>query len=485
MAGIPSTGASVVEQAPGVSFGDTGASSFSSNVITNFFLPVLADARNNSTVMWNYIKDAEGFNVSGNYIVWPVQYGRNTGHNSIRPGGTLPEPNSEQYRTYTTNTRTSFARVKVDGETLRRAKTNGGAFVDAVMRETESMVDNITVDLARQIHNDGSGRMGQVQATISGSTTSVVVKYNASIEGAPSLMSGATSLLGKPTMFLEIGDRIAFMASDGTLRALTTGGQNGFYVLAITATTITVEVTQGSGTAVLASAFATAPTAGDFIVRASAEIVVDSKSTSYCAEMTGLGGIISDADVLDGIGVSTAGQQSGASNFTGTATGFQGIASASFAFNQGVVNDNGGSGLRALTEAMMQQALSDTEEINNANVDLICMPYGTYNSFLKLVLPDRRFNNTTDLKGGHRTLDFNGLPVVKDRFCYPGRVLFVATDMIRRFTVEPLRPINYQGTTTWERLRDTDAYWTGWVVSENVGALVRNKTGAVLSELSA
>ena len=482
-------GVTAVESAPGVQFGDSGAGSFSSNAITNFFLPILADARNNSTVLWNYIKDGVfTLDTSGRYIIWPVQYGRNTGHNMLHPGGALPLPASEQYRTYTSETRTGIARIKIDGETLRRAKTNGGAFVTAVMRESDSMVDNITVDMARQIHNDGSGRMGEVRATAVGGDTVIQVKFNSAIEGAPSLMSGGTALVGKPTMFFEVGDRVAFASSTGTLRALTSGGQNSFYVTAVTSTTISIDVTQGTTTAMDVTVFATKPTAGDWIFRASNEVITDYNSSAYRGEIMGMGGILSDANVADGVGVSTAGQQTGASNYTSSATGFQGIdctAAPGTGFNIGIVNDNGGSGLRALTEALMQQAVSDAEEINNANIDLCVMPYGTYNSFVKLVLPDRRFNNTTDLKGGHKTIDFNGLPVIKDRFCYPGRVMFLATDIMRRFTVEPLRPLAYQGTTTWERLRDIDAYWTGWVASENIGALVRNKTGALLTELNA
>ena len=471
----------------GVYFGDTGTSSFSSNVITNFFLPILADARNNSTVLWNYIKDAEGFDISGRFVIWPVQWGRNTGHNSIRPGGSLPIPTSEQYATYTSETRTNVARIKIDGETLRRAKENGGAFVSAVMKEADSMVDNITVDMARQIHNDGSGRMAEVYANMSGTT--LTVKFSSAIEGNASLISGAGApLIGKSTMYLEVGDRISFVSSTGTLRALSSGGQNAFYVISISGgNTISFATTIG-GSAVNSASFATVPTATDWIVRASNEVVTDYTSTAYRAEMMGLGGILSDANVADGMGVSANGQQSGANNLTSAATGFQGIdatTSPGTIFNQGIVNDNGGSGLRALSEALMQQALSDTEEINNANVDLLVMPYGTYNSYVKLTVPDKRYTNTTDLKGGHKTIDFNGLPIVKDRYCYPGRVMFIATDMIRRFTVEPLRPLAYQGVPTWERLRDVDAYWTGWVASENIGAMVRNKTGAVLTELSA
>ena len=482
-------GITAVESAPGVAFTDTGAGSFASNAITNFFLPILADARNNSTVLWNYIKDGVyTLDTSGRYIIWPVQFGRNTGHNAIHPGGSLPLPASEQYRTYTSETRTAVARIKVDGETLRRAKTNGGAFVTAVMREADSMVDNITVDMARQIHNDGSGRMGEVRATATGGDTVIQVKFNSAIEGAANLMSGATALVGKPTMYFEVGDRVSFISSTGTLRALTSGGQNAFYVTAVTPTTISIDVTQGTTTAMDVTVFATKPTAGDWIVRASNEVVTDYNSTAYRAEIMGMGGMLSDANVADGLGVSTAGQQTGAQNQTSSATGFQGLDGAvatALPFNVGIVNDNGSSGLRALTEALMQQAVSDAEEINNANIDLCVMPYGTYNSYVKLVLPDRRFNNTTDLKGGHKTIDFNGLPVIKDRFCYPGRVMFLATDIMRRFTVEPLRPLAYQGVTTWERLRDIDAYWTGWVGSENIGALVRNKTGVLLNDLNA
>lgn len=477
-----------IVEAPGVAFSDTATRSFATNIITNDFLPILADARNNSTVLWNTIKDATGFTISGRFCLWPLHVNRNTGHGSGRPGGQLSDPTSEGYRTYTSETRTKDARIKVEGEILRRARTNGGAFIEAVTTEMDSMMDNIAVSMNREIHGDGSGRLGMVRATSNSAGGTIDVKWNSDIEGAASLMSGATALLGKPTMYLEVGDRVAFMTSSGTLRALSSGeNQNGFYVLSITSTTITVEATLGSGTAVATNAgWGTAPTAGDWIVRAKSEIVTNSKSTGHMAEMMGYGGILSDADVYDGNGRGGS-QQSGSNNYTADANnaGFQGIASSGNTFNQGIVLDNGGSGLRPLTEALMQQSLSDAEEINNAEVDMIVMPYGTYNSYVKLLVPDKRFNNTTDLKGGHRTLDFNGIGIVKDRYCLPGRVMFLATGNVRRFTVQPLQPLAYEGVNTWERLDNYDAYWTGWVVSENIGSLVRNKAGALLTELSA
>jgi hypothetical protein len=38
--------------------------------------------------------------------------------------------------------------------------------------------------------------------------------------------------------------------------------------------------------------------------------------------------------------------------------------------------------------------------------------------------------------------------------------------------------------TTWERLQDLDKYWRGWTWEDNMIVEVRNRTGAVLTELA-
>jgi hypothetical protein len=47
-----------------------------------------------------------------------------------------------------------------------------------------------------------------------------------------------------------------------------------------------------------------------------------------------------------------------------------------------------------------------------------------------------------------------------------------------------MQPLVGGDVTTWERLPDLDKYWRGWTWEDNKIVEVRNRTGAVLTELS-
>jgi hypothetical protein len=115
---------------------------------------------------------------------------------------------------------------------------------------------------------------------------------------------------------------------------------------------------------------------------------------------------------------------------------------------------------------------------------LILSSFPTYNSYVKLLTPDKRYNNTLELAGGHKTLTFNGVGWVKDRFCYQNRVYFLALDQFHILETSPLQALVGGDVTTWERLQDLDKYWRGWTWEDNMIVEVRNRTGAVLTELA-
>lgn len=476
-----------IDNATGVNF--AVGSAYAEHFMTNFFRPLISDARNNSSVWYNMLKKVGQEPVSGRFIVWPIRTSRNPGRGAIRPGGQLSDPGSQGGATAFLETRTYQARIKIEGEIFRRGKTNGGAFIDAITLEAEGQVDDIMVDCNRMAHNDGSGRLAQTTSTKAGAVTTLVLVVNQDIEGAATCTT-------KPTIYLEVGDRIGFYdAATDTLRI--SGGQVGFYVTTIpTSSTITIGLTPG-GASVNTNTFDTL--AGtEWIVRVNTDTVSGAaagrKSCGGRNEPAGLAGIMSDAGVIDGNGSAGLGtasvfnQQTGQNDYSTTSTasaGFQGnLCSLSFPWNRAVVLDNGGVA-RALSESLLQQSFSDAEEQNNANIALLLSAYGTYNSYVKLLTPDKRYNNTTDLHGGHKMLDFNGVPWFKDRFAYGNRVYGINTDAFTVFETEPLQPLSQQGIHTWERLKDTDAYWMGQIMSYNVAISdVRQRAGFVLVDLS-
>lgn len=467
----------------GVTFA-AGQSMFD-HIVTNYFKPVLADARNNATPFWSVLKKGMAkMDTSGRFIIWPVRTTRNRGRNAVREGGAIPDPGSQGFKTYATESRTYMARIKIDGATLDRAQTNGGAFADAVTLEMEGQIDDIMVDHGRMSHNDGSGRLAEVSVAAASTLT---LRINQSIPGALSCST-------KPTLYLEVGDRIGFYNPAGdALRVgsggTTTAGQNGFYVQTIVSNTqITLSSTDDLATTVTLADI-TALTLADWVVRVSGEQVPNIKGTAARAEFIGLQGILSPDGVLDGNG-SAGSQQSGGGGTpltSTTVTGglFQGlVADGTNPWNRAPVLTTGTSSTRPISELLLQQSVSDFEELNNGILTLLLMSYSTYNSYFALLAPDKRYSNTLTLEGGHSVLTFNGQPILKDRFVYGNRAIGVGMDEWMYHEVAELGPMAPFGIPRWERLNDTEAYWTGMRARGNIGVNVRQRAGFQLLDLS-
>ena len=462
----------------GVAYGATG-STYYDHLLTNYFLQMLPDARNNSNVLLSMIDKRPTTAVSGKYIVFPVRFGRSTGLNNVGYGGFIPDPGSQSALTYSTITRKGMARIALDGDTIRHGKTNGGAYAEAMQIEMEGIIDDIMIDRARQVHNDGSGRIAEIKTAGSG-TANLTLKVNSSIEGA-----ATTRAAGTLDKYIEPGMRLAKFGNTGGTSTSWDG--TNFVIIVDTVTTSGADVViTAKSTAGAPISFSVASAVSEWIVRCSTGSIAaqDIKDTAYRREMMGIGGVFSDTGTLNGMVGSGSQQSASESDIVSSTAFFQGISATTQAFNRAVVLDNGGSGNRPLTEELMQQAISDAEEINNANIELILSSFPTYNSYVKLLTPDKRYNNTLELAGGHKTLTFNGVGWVKDRFCYQNRVYFLALDQFHILETSPLQALVGGDVTTWERLQDLDKYWRGWTWEDNMIVEVRNRTGAVLTELS-
>lgn len=479
------------ELTSGVVYGATGASYFD-NVMTNWFLANFPDAKNNGCVLLPMIDAQATEAVGGKAIIFPVSYGRNTGTQNIgMPDGTLANPRipvagRQQYKTMATRTRQGMATIAIDGATHRNAKTNGGAYADALVLEMAKVMDDQKIDRARQVHNDGSGRLAEVASV---ATTTVTLRVNSSIEGATNTRGVGTL---DQTGWLDVNQRIAFITNDATPTPITIDAtQQGVYILTIGQSgnnvTITCSLTPGGAAVDLSAEL----TAGDWILRAADEECSSYLDTSWRAELTGIGGIMSDANILDGVGVTSASQQL-ADNFTAVAgTSFQGVPVSGNTWNQAVVLDNGGAGNRAISYELMQQSVSDAEKRNNAQIQFGLMSYETYNSYVALATPDKRYDNTLNLQTGHTTLSFNGIPLFKDRFCYQNRVYWLDLSPLRRLETQAMTSLNIgEGMQAWERVYEggipTDKYWRGWVWQDQLAVCegVRERMGAVLTELA-
>lgn len=155
-----------------------------------------------------------------------------------------------------------------------------------------------------------------------------------------------------------------------------------------TAKTITI-----SGAAVTTAATDFAVLTGDFGV-----------------EAMGLGGIMSSSLIL------------------------QGIDPASNGFWKPTVLANGGTP-RPLSQQLMRQAL-DMSELAGGSIDLLTASYGVRAAYEALLQANVRYTNPMELEGGFKALEYDGRPLVVDRYHDSNTIFFIDTDEIDLYQLE-------------------------------------------------
>lgn len=462
-----------VASSTGLKFGP--GQNYADILTLDLFAPLFADARNLGTATLAWFSDTPTVDVGGRYYLFPIHYGYNhSGHAFIRYGGKLPDPVTQTSTLAHTFVRDNYARIKIDGKTMRAADRDSVRFVEAIALESQGVMDMNVLDHNRQLAaGDGSGRLAEV---VSIASPNITLRLSTGIESSTTSQTAATA-------YLNIGDRICSCKPDGT------SGIVG------TVSSISGNVMQATASDGLAATFATGVEADDWIVRAATFDDATAVSNGFRTEPMGLMGIMSDADVPDGCGLLPTTTDAGVTRTLQTGTqyygasagswSFQGIDSDANTWNQGIVLANSGT-IRPVTEELLQQGFTEAVDRNNAEIEGLISHSITRESFLAQLLPAKRFINTTELKGGHTALDFNGKPWIVDKWLPRGRVLMLAPKSagMKKLVNAPLEPLKDPAGTYWRWAQDEDYYWMGWHESFQYVVEVRERFGAQITDIS-
>lgn len=465
-----------------------GANAFFDWFLKNIISPVVIDARNNDCPLLGLLyKNTMPF--AGKFLIEGVRDGRNmSGISAVHNGGNLPDPGQQGGLSYSVGTRDIYARVKIDGKLLARAMKEGGAMLQPLAYETEGIADDLRIKQEIYMHGDGSGRRAQASGAAPASTV-CTVKHNQDNEGVANVTTRAT-------IHLLPGMRVGFITPDGvTLR-----GSAAFYVKAITGdNTISLSTTL-NGTAIASLAATIGYSDNDWIIEMSRDASFSSPvwlDSGWRNEPMGFEGIFRDIGVLDGNGISTAGQQTGANYYgnaaaTADVVGFQGIpvnsSPANYNYdpptwNKAIVLDAAGGSPRPIGDALLQQALSDFEERNGGVARRLISAWSIYNAYVQTLIGDKRFNSTK-LEGGHTGgITFNGIEWFKSRFMCNNSVTFLDEQMFKIFENQPLAPVDALGTTTWQQMKDKHAFSMAMWTSYNMKVDLRERAGARLVDV--
>lgn len=471
-------------------------------LMTDFFGSRLHDARNNSAGILSVVLDSSQ-KVSGKFYREPVKFGRNpNGFNFVREGGKFPDPKANKAREYFVRTRTQFHRFVVQGKLLRSARGDVTRYVDPLSDMMADQMDDYLVDMARIMYSDGSGRVGEFVSGAAATSGTLTVRSNQDVlTGHGSGASASTSAPDEPaTHYFEVGGRYMVVSGTGTIRYV-------FEVDSIDNATQMQATTIGSYSGTNLNGGSS--TTGDWIVKCSNDDSgLSVNSSALRAEPVGLGGIFGSLGIFDGNGPSLpvgetawTGTSSLAYGYGGTDLysvtdqyWFQGLpANASAAgwegdltFNQAVISQNGGTP-RAPTESLFQRFYSTIRDTNNAMPDMIVSRSEVRDTYAETMLPDKRYNDTLNLKGGWDSAlaGPSGKPWVTDIRCQHNRayLLSLADGGWTQLVEEPLGWASEQDSNVWQYLQDDDIYQARMVESMNFMVGVRNRCGGLILDL--
>jgi len=473
-------------------------------LMTDFFSSRLNDARNNSATILSIIPSSNQY-VSGKFVIEPVKFGRNpNAFNFVREGGQFPDPGHTKSRTYSYRSRTQFHRFVLQGKILRASKGESTRYVDPIVDLMADHMDDYVVDMSRMMYSDGSGRLCEFVSGPAAETGTVTLRINQDVGtayGSGAAVAGASD--EPPTHYLETGMRLAIIQSTGA-------AIRGFITIDSidsdsTVTASTTGISVGTNIASFPSI-----ALGDWLVKCSNDdSLANVTSTAFRQEPVGLGGIFAYGGIFDGNGpsieagsASAAAETSLAYTYSGTDLytitnqyWFQGLPAHSSAagwtgdleFNRGVVSHNSGT-KRTPTESLIQRFYSQVKRTNNAAIDVIVSRDEVRDTYAETLLPDKRYNDTLQLKGGWdpALVGPAGVPWVTDIRCQHNRAYCMALDDggFMQHIEEPLGWATEQGANVWQYLQDDDIYQARMVEAFAVGVGVRNRCGGLIVDLS-
>ena len=81
-----------------------------------------------------------------------------------------------------------------------------------------------------------------------------------------------------------------------------------------------------------------------------------------------------------------------------------------------------------ISELTIQTALDTIEERSGKGVNFIVCSWGVRRALQQLFSANRRSIDTMELSGGFKAMNYNGIPIVADRFCPEGTMYLLNTD---------------------------------------------------------
>jgi len=208
------------------------------DILKNFYIGPVRQNLNMATVLLAQLKKSST-EVVGEQVILPLHFGRNWGVGSRGTAGTgvLPTARNQQYDKAYFTTKDVYGRINISGKTIRATKSDRGAFLRSVTSETKGMVDDLSSDVNRQLHGDGTGVLATV-TTGATSATQTVSSTQYLEEGMHVDFQGGGDNLDKTILSIDSPTQITLTGSittttNDTMRIAGTGATDELNGLAL------------------------------------------------------------------------------------------------------------------------------------------------------------------------------------------------------------------------------------------------------------
>lgn len=133
-----------------------------------------------------------------------------------------------------------------------------------------------------------------------------------------------------------------------------------------------------------------------------------------------------------------------------------------------------------LTSDLLQRLIDDVEILSGEEPDMLIMHRRQRRKYLDLVVPQKRYQDG-NMDTGFSKLAFNGMDLFLDKDCQTETVYAIRKDKIRKFELEAIAMGRHEGSDTFLRKINQDAFQAYWRHYVNLGTSLRRAHGKLVN----
>lgn len=391
-----------------------------------------------------------GKDVRGKFAVIPVWLqGARNAVRALAELDDLPTPGRQDIKRAQLGIRFHGARILVTEASIQASATEDGAFEETVEVETRGIIQDLANDIERELLTGGNNaRIARIASLPGGNI------FGVDFPGGSRCYPDGLDQFG--AKYIRNGDIFRVISADGLTQRSPSINVAGEPNLTTTPNQVAMNATPG-GTVV-----------GDFLVKASKSGISG-------------GGSPDDLNVDDTVGA--AASNSPGLEMQGLREAVDNLAGGSYLAQTNT--DTWSAFVRSfvdtptdLSEELMEQVFYAVEQRGQEPPDAIWTTYSLRNHYAtKLLIPEKRFNNTLELQGGYKTIGFNGIPFFISRLMPPGHMYFLS--MANLYVYNQGGFYWFDRDHFWHRFGDKMAWTATMLYFANFGTPRRNKHGVL------